>query len=612
MKRIISLILVLVTLLSCFCVPIFAYENYVGLDKPLHKTTVEEDLENAGFDFDTWLNNGNFDDYVEVLFTREYGYTKDGAALLYFYVYIDPGIYEVFPGAVHDTFEFEIANKLDENGNPISYITRSADLVDYSEDKRFYKYCARDLGGFEWEDGRLYYIGDVEVYQNGDELCKYETSMRGTVNRAFYYKGNDDLNTLNCEVFQDNIIDLRTKPTVYRTLSSDKGLGYSYDIFSVYFSVPNEYFEKYDYLRAISYKYFEQLWNAVVVDDDDIYAQVNSMLNVDFSAGFNSEYASIYANYYRNGSQSEGTIEHRCDYSINDGGIGTLFAETVYEDKAVVNQLLNAFQVEDWTDDDIFISGKNITDFFDHTETGEKANWFYGSTTLDDTFDIKSFSGNDPNLITKFYAWLNGYNKGHETELSNVIPIVTFEDSKAFDGYIEGSNDENYANEHLINKRDIADFVSTVRTATSNNETVVLFRFAVRDYYSRNAVVYERDFVELADENGFYAQGTGFNKFNIISLTFRKANQDFIVNVNDDPQDINGGITGPVDTLRDDLNETVDGFFEGVVKWFDDFGDEVSLKFEKLALLLGGIAVLVAVCFLVKLIAKNFEKQKKE
>lgn len=630
MKKIISLILVLLTVVSCLFVPISA----AGVnDYPLDKTTVEEDFKSANFDTERYISNLENPNAPSIVFTREYGYTGNSLTHFYIYVYVSSEKYEAYPKLVYDELIIEAANNYDKNGSPISYYTYNAYYVDRSDDKRFYKYCIVSLDEFDFEGGRLYtfrnftvqpssvqyrfdnpYEGDPsgagdKIYR--EELARYRSNVNqsATSNRSFFYEGYDSSGTVECEVFQDNVIDIETKPTVYRTLSSDKvhdkGVGYSYDIFSVYFSIPNVYLEKYDYLRAISYKHYEQLWNAVVVSQDRIYSQVSSMLDVDFSSGFNKNYPEIYANFEDAVMGMSGL--HSYSYAINP-------EYSSFNPPVVDRTLLNVYQVEDWRDDDIFISGNNVTGFFDYKETGEKSDWFLDTIPIDKTFKIESFTGNDPNFQTWILSKLYGYGGKYETQLSDVVPIVTYQDASAFSGYIEGSNDEIYANEHLVNKRDIPDFINTVRTSTSKGESVVLFRFAVRDYYSRPCVVLEQDFFELADKNGFYARGTAFNKFNVISLTFRKGNQDFVVLVNNDPIDINGGVTGPNDTLGEDLKESVSnglgGLFDGLKDAYKGLADEVGGLFRTIGIILVCIVILFAVILLSKLYQKSLKNEK--
>ena len=43
----------------------------------------------------------------------------------------------------------------------------------------------------------------------------------------------------------------------------------------------------------------------------------------------------------------------------------------------------------------------------------------------------------------------------------------------------------------------------------------VLFRFAVRDYYSEDAIIQDAVLFDWPDENGFYARGTAFNDFRV-------------------------------------------------------------------------------------------------
>ena len=70
-----------------------------------------------------------------------------------------------------------------------------------------------------------------------------------------------------------------------------------------------------------------------------------------------------------------------------------------------------------------------------------------------------------------------------------------------------------------------------------------MFRFAATDYYS-DYVTYKSDGVELCDAK--IAKQTVFLNFDVISLTFFKDGESFVVPVVTDSQDIVPDVTNPV------------------------------------------------------------------
>lgn len=566
--------------------------------KTLDTTSVEQDLESINLDVDRYIENLNGAKTALVL-TRESGYTEGGIASLYIYIYVSDFAYNTSAAysdkLVFDLLKIKLASKIDENGRPISYIETFANYVSRSEDRHFYKFRIDGLSGFEWEKGRLYYIDSYSIapskipdfgyvdssgqYGSDLETLQNETRQSEVTRRGYYFTGTEKRGTLGCDALQDTIIDLETKNTVYRTVSSDKGEDYQYDIFSVYFAVPNYYLEKYDYLNAITYKYYEQLYNAVVTDKEEEYEAVQKMLGVDFSGDFKTGYGEIYAgvynanDYYYPGGDS---VDLACKYRIN----GTTYKGDLIQGEKV-SHILNVYSVEDHNDDDIFINPYEITNFFNYDEKGNPSKWVVKTTSLNDKFNVNSFSGNDPSSITKFYAWLYGYNEGYETQLNNVDPIVKLDD-EFFNGLVAASPSDVWCSDHLVNKRDAKTLKSYYDSAKLKDETVYILRFAVRDYYAPGCDIWSGtkafESIDRTNSDGFYVLATGFNDFNIISLTYRKGTQDFVVLVNDEPQDINGGITEPTDGVGENMGEAVSDFFGGVSDkfggWFDDlFGD---------------------------------------
>ena len=584
MKRILSLGLVLITLLSCLCVPSFAANAY---STPLDYSTIDEDF--STIDLDKSSYEGVDSHYFLKL--REYGYDTDVYSL-YLWFYVPP--VSMYESVDYANIQIELYYTFDEKGDPTLYRTFDGRYVQKSGD--FYKYKI-DLRGFDMEflfnGGRLYHIKSYRLYPDGSELYQKECAHASNeMNRRYHFIGSDINGNLQCNGLKDEVLDLEVKSTVWRSPTSER-LNYQKDVFSVYFSVPNSVVNSYEYLKKMTYRTKEQLWNAVVVNEDRTftehpYEKLLPFVGVELGEKFDKTRPTVYAGY-----TNLGTGSGIAEYSLN----GSIFSTTKRY------KLCNLYGVEDWEDDDIFIHGNNVTGFFDFTfeDTPSKTDIY--EVLFDKTFDLKSFSGPSPTVYKNFIASVLGMGGLDEVDIKNVPPIVQL-DTAFFDGYDEINYTE-WCNKSLVNYRDMAELRSFYLSAIANNETVYIVRFAVRDYYAADCIVLENDGLELMNENGFYAEGSAFNNFRVISLTYSKDDYDAVILVNSNELDINGGVTPPHDSIGDDIKEKVKDFFGG-----DDDKDPDILTIIKI--ILGAIVILFVVLILSKPISLLFQKKKEK
>ena len=297
-----------------------------------------------------------------------------------------------------------------------------------------------------------------------------------------------------------------------------------------------------------------------------------------------------------------------------------------------VEKLLNVYKVDDHDDDDIYIPPSEIKNFFDYDEKGQPSSYVVKTTSLDEKFDINSFSGNNPDFQKKFDAWLYGIDTDAETQMKGVDPIVKLDDA-FFDGVDDYggliTSTASWRSEHLVNKKDVKDLYNYYQNAKSNNETVYILRFAVRDYYAAGCDIWANkgwtESITTDNSDGEYCQGTAFNDFYIISLTYRKGTEEFIIRVDDEPQDINGGLTPGEDDVFEDFSEgvgeviggIVDGVVDGVGDFFGGVGSGVKDAFDAaksvfitIAIILAVIVVVIIILLLSKLIKPLIERAK--
>ena len=583
-KRIVCTLLLFITLFS-FAVPVFANTSKESVD--LSQTTVEEDLQASEFDIEAYKSR--YENTAQLITIREYGYTNGRSTYdLYLYIYL-PEMYNVFISRA--------TISVNGSGVEIEYVNKY---------DGFYKFRLSDISPSDYQNGNvreysfdssigLYYYADDMYWQDGIQLEEY-VGFSFSTPVWFKCSGLDSKDTYSIESNVQDLITLDVKHTVYRTPTSEKGVYYHHDIFSVYFSVPNKYFEEYEYLKSIDIRYIEAVWNAIVASDDKVISEAKKLLRKDFDNGFDSSCPSVYVRPY---------IMYSGILKFNTAAFHLNNQSSLAYSKELPG-ILNVLKVSDYKDDDLFISGNDISNYFSYDENGAPAFRNQITVEFDDTFDIESFeSGNkSPQLIKNLISWF--YNYHDEVSLSDVDPIVSVDDS-FFNGFT--SDNEKWCADHLINPDDADAFKAAYNTAKSKEETLVVLRFAVRDYYAAPTAV-DTGYKWTSLTNSFYAQGTGFRNFRVINLNFMKKGEVYIVPVYHEALDINGGITGPQDTILEDLDEEIDDWWKKLMEDYNNTLEGVLNAVRILMLLMLVVVLWQPVSMFVTLIINMFVSRK--
>ena len=133
-----------------------------------------------------------------------------------------------------------------------------------------------------------------------------------------------------------------------------------------------------------------------------------------------------------------------------------------------------------------------------------------------------------------------------------------------------------------------SDFYDTYIKAKQNGDQVVLFRFAVRDYYSAPAQYIDGDTYTFQSNDGMCAlsYGTCFKDFDIIKLSFSKDGDTYVFNVDADPITFLPGVYDPDGP----------GYGGGGLNWWE----KLEELFQRIAKLIGGALVVIVVVILLK------------
>ena len=398
-----------------------------------------------------------------------------------------------------------------------------------------------------------------------------EIMIGGTFRFSGYAKGygpnqNSASTLVNLGFTSMETIALDVRSTNYRTNSSSVGAYHQYDINSLYFSVPEEYFTKYGNLQKIKLEWYEYKTTPMFMikpnsSDNSLYPTLQNYVGVDLT-GKGGEYKAydssngfeIYLNGWQEHKPSEVINHFDMGYNLpyNAHNLGG----KLYDDGAMGGDVEYAIPEIQWLFHSKEVSADTVKAyikdypyakkgylpvkdgqisadlFLDTVDEGRTMG--YNSVEFDagDHWDLKSYD-DAFSLIDKWcaYGLFSGRNTG--IEINDVAPIVC--DIK--ESEINSTN-------LLINNDDVVEFKNFYQTAKMNNERTVLFRFAVTDYWhegfsTTSSVILNGTKGDL----GWLSQQTVFLDTKIIYLTFQTNDKYTVIPTVQDPVDIINGVS---------------------------------------------------------------------
>ncbi len=449
-------------------------------------------------------------------------------------------------------------------------------------------------------------VRDVKV---GGTYCYsgYATGMTGTTTSE----------PLKCTQTPLDVVELDVKSTYYRTETHANGDGWQNDINAVYFSVPKSFFSKYGELKRIKAEWYEFVTQKILVtNNQDFYNTAKNFIGkTDFQKytwafnedGFpdptyNLPYCALAD--YKKQTTITGTIGHTGVWGwgfngyVNGPPIGAseweeklwyLFLVENYSEydpsKSIEEQggisgerleeYVNAF-VETYPDvagETITIGGNKIPkalfqDISENRKTqdafGVIQSGFDGKSTYEfdveiggklgyETFDWSTGSFSEKVSMLDGEKWRNwkvfwGNIPEQEMERNDIEYITTIEPEHA-----TNYTNEMFCKEYLVNAYDASAIKSYVVSEHQKGNVVILFRYAVTDYFAQELSLMEREstksqkFKDAVHHQGYVAQATAFLNFDIIQLTFKDTDGNYTaLGVVADPINIYPDITPEV------------------------------------------------------------------
>ena len=598
--RVAAVVMVLVTLFGVFSTTAHAAGNGSSFDN----TKVLDDLLPAtvgGKPFD--IRDYSFDENgeVQVISFIEYCYSykanqRDNYGL-YVYIYNPKGLNL---SADSKRNKIQMAVSYNAEGNPDAYEKFSLEYCSKVESgdykNLFYKYKVidRKIDGQTFDqrvnsNERRYDISGIELAVHGSGTAtEYHvgTSYRFTGYAAGYGQNSNEESTLRCEIEKLETISLSVKHTFYRSKTSTLGAGHQNQLDTVYFTVPKSYIEEYGKLQRIKAEWYEYKTRDILVTSNaafyqaakpyvgvplgskpNQYGQYEYVEDIGYSLGINAGKAGDM--YVADWGWNLGTGYFHSPtnvlyymFYVNDIDEYDPYAKKVSSGGVESNELYEYIRAYTKTFEDGRLPVKNGTisaDLFEADidesrkmdNASGKIQMGYSCYDFDadlDTQVLSSWSESDPSFWDNWkHFGLGAAFTGGPEEASRVVAPIQILQEDDLDG-----SDAKVSERLLVNIKDVASIQETYTKATANDEVIVLFRFAISDYYAQSATIIEPGAGFLGadkkyENQAYIASESVFFDFDIIQLTFNKKGVYTVIPVVADPIDAIGGITPPVD-----------------------------------------------------------------
>ena len=522
-------------------------------------------------------------------------YNKNFA--LYIYIYNPEGL--IFKDTSLNRIQMAVG--YDKDGKPNDYKKYELKLVNCSKESGygwlFYKFKVVDAGSIYdrlISTSRRYDVSGIELITEGKV-----NATESSVSKSFVFSGfakgygpkGQTESTLTCDYSVLETVELNVNHTYWRSKTSNRGLGYQNQLDTVYFTVPNSLLEEYGKLQRIKAEWYEYLTKDIVVTSNkEVYNAVKdyigksnlSGLNYGFAENLQEVWTSEHQThpYYKAdwsfnhsvtaGNSISGTNILPLYYLLSTANWCDIGAYDPYGDitlaggvsgNALYDYILNyskdakgeTLSIKDGViSADLFES--DIEDYrkIDNEHGKIENGYSYYDFDVDvDILDWQAYNPDDHKFSEnkKLYGWWKAlwgnYDKvdeGFDAEYVSPILMLKDEDLKG--------TPESISDRLFVNYNDVEALKELQEKAKNNDETVVLFRFALTDYYSKEVNITQARssnsyYIKQTDGEAYRAKQSVFLDFDIIQLTFSRGEELNVIPVVANPIDIVNDITSP-------------------------------------------------------------------
>lgn len=559
---------------------------------------------------------------VKILNFLEYRYGSEDYGLYIYYLAPKSGIIWDASILSYVSIQFGEAEDAEVYKLPVRYLTEAEDLtyngryvklkVELTEEQKTLFLSILD------ENNRCYLTSDFEFRYRGAGGSLANPFVFSSVQK-YTYSGYmpgcgdaGDESTLKC-INDDKLesVTLNVTPTYYRTATSEKGKGYQKQLDSVFFSVPTRLIDTYGKLQRIKAEWYEYKTSPIIVTSNkDFYDAAKDYVGVYLPDGgyngynkdigyslFTHDLHFIVPSVTMTAKATWGwnvpsgylvdAYSRRLTYLFYTKNLETYDYTKKYEvtPDVTTSELLehmysyNSSSASPWypTASGKIVSGDLFESDIDearkiNNEAGciQMGYSYYDFDADLDLQTLRTWSSTDPSFWDNLLEWgfLDALTGGPEEKSRECAPIYIVSASDMV------GTDVDIAERLMIDVDDVPALrreysnAKDVSGTTDEEMEVVLFRFAVSDYYSVPITIVGIDadillFDTWIEDQAYMAQESVFLNFDIIQLTFRLHGVDTVIPVVAKPIDVVADITPPIVS---DPTERMNELLEAVLK----------------------------------------------
>lgn len=541
------------------------------------ETDIMEDLS----DVSTALYPYNPLGEVQVIRFQEYCYSEKGFYEMYYglFVYIyNPT--EVPIRTERNFNKLNMATEYDEDGQPTEYNNVRLTYCD-NVSNRLYKFYVADpipflnrAKAYAKENGgkRRYDIAGVQLTHTDGTFTESQTKDRA-YGYTYYFTGyaaTCDVNnpsaesTLKCSTEKLETVKLDVHQTNYRT--GDYKDFVCDELNTVIFSVPDELFDTYGNLQKIKAEWYEYKTKPVFVTSDSdgydylykyIGQNVEGKEDFDWTVFWHDTGSGIYRRQYPWKTSSDIYVNYpEMHWLFEREGATSAESHNVSKTEMLEYALDYSNDIAGDAEKIVGAYGEYSVKLFENSidadrlslvqEHNKNATNGYVCQEIDAKDEGSLTVQKDQSKWDEFWFGVKYEEKGYD-------PIIVLDDLES----LSAMTDESFADTYLVKADEKIKIEETdeelslleyCKEEIKNNGKVVLFRFALTDYYASTAKFEYLDNFFGSDNDGYVAQETVFLNFDIISLTFRGTEgADVVIPCVADPIDIINGVEAPPD-----------------------------------------------------------------
>ena len=469
---------------------------------------------------------------------------------LYVYVY-DPAqtVFSTKDNAIN------IATHYNADGEPDEYANMSLTFLDKTEGEDsdlFYKFKVTDaaellpvLKAYNAAHGeRRYDIAGLQLRALGSGVA-HDYTVGGTWHYTGYAKGYgaDETaeSTLDCEQTDLETVELEVHGTFYRPEGDDGEDMYTQDqLSSVYFAVPNNIKNRYERLYSVKAEWYKALTDKIFVTDnksmyDDLYQYLGT---VGGSYGFGRQNV-VYPMYHNDFRTDKSDVWQGYIHILN-------YIFYVTSGQSADDYIVSAEDLEEF----ILQRSENCEDKF----LGKYDPALFES--IDSEKTVVEVTADDEYSLTGRVigsSWWDELFCNYVTTTYDGIEAIHEVKSGDFIKTGSGEIDAEATCENLyIDKYDYAAFREFYEESAETDKTVYLLRYDLTKYTSVNVKLWTRAqdmfgnyYNAAATGNGYVAQVPAYLDFDIISLTYEREGEYYVIPAVSDPIDIFSDVTPP-------------------------------------------------------------------